>query len=124
MRRSIDLRCEQGHILLDQFCEGEPPCTECQSPTSVYWGNVTEVRRVDNFSTIVFGGERYETREDWNNHKAEWKRQHGQELHVEGDSRTARLARLDDAMHSQVQHAQRRGMGNLARDVERAGSRR
>ena len=128
MRVVRDVRCVEGHIEYNTLSdpEREYKCVTCGMPTTTHFASLAEgvvERRADNFSPVVFGGVRYDSRDSWESFRKEWKSQHNQELNVTGDSPRARRAMLEEANQSAREHFQRRGNDRGVRDLERAGAR-
>lgn len=128
MRRLRDMRCPDcGTIWLDELCDETFPCA-CGGTAASYYGAQSIMaggveRKADAFAPIVFGGVRYENRDDWNKCRAEWKAMHNEELNVTGDSPAARKAALEESHHRSIAEARRRGLHHIADNIERAGAR-
>lgn len=124
-----DLRCTNcGAIFIDEFADDYFRCTSCSGPVESYYGaQLVELggveRRADGFVPVTFGSVRYDTPDAWAQAKRDWQRDHVEELHVEGDSKRARRARLEEDTHRSIQQARRRGMHDMADQLERRGIR-
>lgn len=128
MRVIRDVRCvDCGTVYVGEYCDETFRCT-CGGATRTYYGAQALMaggveRKADAFVPLVFGGERYETREAWNQCRAEWRALHGEELNVTGDSPAARKAALEESHHRSITEARRRGLHHIADNIERAGAR-
>lgn len=125
MRRLQDVRCADCKtVFVDELCDDDFRCT-CGGATTTFYGarEMMRSRKADNFSTIVFGGERYESREDWERCRQTWAAVHGETLEVVGDDPKARKVALEESHHRNIREAKRRGMHHVAESIERAGAR-
>lgn len=66
------------------------------------WGQTS--RRADNYSPITFGGQRFATREDWENHRKMWKATHNEDLHVESQTKASKAASIDAIRQKNLDH--------------------
>ena len=128
MRRVRDVRCTQCKaVYIDEYCDDDFQCT-CGGRAIAFYGAQSLLsggseRKADAFSTIVFGGERYESRDAWEGFRKEWRTLHHEELNVSGDSPAARKVMLEESHHKSIAEAHRRGMPHIAAQIERAGAR-
>jgi len=68
------------------------------------WGQTS--RRADNYSPITFGGKRYDTRDDWEAHRKQWKRVHGEDLNVTAETKSTKSALKDAFLQDNLNQLQ------------------
>lgn len=131
MPRVHDLMCSEcGTGELDRLCPSDstPPCSQCGSPTRIWWGSGSlrgRTTHADAFSPIVAGGKRYSTRDDWNGYLRTMRKQTGNpDWDVEGLTGADKRDWMEEHLHTAIEEARENGTDRRMRSrIERIYSR-
>jgi hypothetical protein len=86
---------------------------------------VERSRTADAFAPVVYGGEKYATRGEWDAFCVKQKKQTGEDLRelAQGDSKRARRAHIEETYHHAITDAARRNRPDLVKHYTAAALR-